>query len=66
MNVYISMKEFNNKSFEILGVFAEKSSAIECCLNQSTFSYQEWEQEDDSTWTNGSGLRVKVSKYCLQ
>lgn len=66
MNVYIALKESNGKSFEILGVFTEKSSAIECCLNQSTFSYQEWEQEDDSTWTNGSGLRVKILTKILK
>jgi hypothetical protein len=66
MTVFIALKENSNLS-QVLGVFSNEISAIDCCLRQPTFTHQNWQVDScDSCWHNGHGLYVKVVKYAVQ
>jgi len=62
MIVYVALKD-DNSSSKILGVFSSKDSAANCCLKQSTYTYQPWQKDDADCWENGHGLYVRVVEY---
>lgn len=65
MIVYVATKGINNGKSEILGVFKDKDSADDICMQQKTFTRCEWKPSEDieNCWHNDNGLYVRVLKF---
>jgi len=58
MKVYVSIRGNDWSPLEILSVFVEKQSVVDCCLSQSTFTRDTWRlmEGEEEYWHNGHGL----------
>jgi hypothetical protein len=63
--VHVAIKGIESNSSEILGVFFNEEPAIECCLQQKTFTRTSWVKKENNInyWHNDSGLYVRVLKF---
>jgi len=68
MKVYVSIRGNDWSPLEILGVFIEKQSAVDCCLAQPTFTRDAWRltEDEEEYWHNGHGLFVKVAEHYVR